>query len=294
MQQALFPMKNLRITQGYDQGSHRGSYAIDIAGKDQGIENAYAPFDGVIKRKYTVGNSVWFESLNKVKYADGTEDFAVVMFTHDSNTDNIKVGQVFKQGEVIYQEGTANASANHIHLECGRGKFSGTGWQKTGYVYQGVETYTISNRVKPQDMLFVDGVEILNGGGYKWSKSMGIFTEGVRKDFNIIEFGKDMGWFKEQVGKDFRDAYYAIKDSEEYRREHYMTKGDLQNMLGRIPTVAECDEFQIELGPDRAKAGGGTVWRTGVYRLKDQKKLQGTNGNQTKPTVLKAGVYEVK
>ena len=43
MEKPLYPLKNMRITQGYNEGTHIDSYAIDDAGKDTGISKIRAP-----------------------------------------------------------------------------------------------------------------------------------------------------------------------------------------------------------------------------------------------------------
>ena len=50
MEKPLYPSKNMRITQGYEEGTHKNSYAIDDAGQDSSISNIYAPFTGIIKK----------------------------------------------------------------------------------------------------------------------------------------------------------------------------------------------------------------------------------------------------
>lgn len=50
MEKPIYPLKNMRITQRYGEGTHINSFAIDDAGKDTGIEEVYAPFTGTIKR----------------------------------------------------------------------------------------------------------------------------------------------------------------------------------------------------------------------------------------------------
>lgn len=122
-----------------------------------------------------------------------------------------------------------------------------------------------------------------NGKAYTtkrgWSKVSGwlrpkgvskvMFKEGERVDMNVILFGSDRGYFKEFVGQEFRQAWYNIKDSDAFRRNHYVNKGDLTNYLGRIPTVPETQEFQIQLGEglDLAKKGGGVPHKDTVYNL---------------------------
>ena len=51
MEKAVFMMYYLNITQkANNEFSHKGDKAIDIAGKDSGIDNFKAPFTGVIKK----------------------------------------------------------------------------------------------------------------------------------------------------------------------------------------------------------------------------------------------------
>ena len=52
MEKPLFPSRYIRITQGYEDGTHLDSYAIDNAGKDSSKDNIYAPFTGIIKKIY--------------------------------------------------------------------------------------------------------------------------------------------------------------------------------------------------------------------------------------------------
>ena len=50
MEKPLYPSQYMRITQGYMQGTHQDSYAIDEAGSDAGIDYMKAPFTGIIKK----------------------------------------------------------------------------------------------------------------------------------------------------------------------------------------------------------------------------------------------------
>lgn len=144
-------MKYLNITQGWGVGTHSGTAAIDIAGKDAGIDNVFAPFDCKVKKIWRNGNTVWIESLGKVQWANGTQAKATMSFTHDNNVSNLKVGQIVKQGQVFYQEGTAGfATGNHVHMECAKGSFVGTGWFLNRFGF-----WTINNMVRPNDLLWL-------------------------------------------------------------------------------------------------------------------------------------------
>lgn len=168
MEKPLYPSPYMRITQGYMVGTHRDSYAIDDAGKDSSISSIKAPFTGVIKKIYKEdANEVWLESIDKVLYPDGTEDFMTIMFTHDNNVDDLFIGKVVPKGSDFYQEGTkGNASGNHCHIECGQGKFTGTGWHKNNAGY-----WSINNGKKPEECLWIDdSITVLNNGGYQFKK----------------------------------------------------------------------------------------------------------------------------
>lgn len=164
MEKPLYPSPYMRITQGYMNGTHAGSYAIDEAGMDTGIDHIYAPFTGVIKKIYKSGsNEVWLESIDKVLYPDGTVDYMTVLFCHDNDVSDLFVGKVIKKGEIFYQEGTkGNATGNHCHIECGLGKFTGSGWHKNSYGY-----WCINNGKKPEECLWIDeSIKIINSNGY--------------------------------------------------------------------------------------------------------------------------------
>lgn len=182
MQNILFPMKVMKITTRAGEGTHVGSNAIDIAGSDAGIESAFAPFTGVIKKIWANGNTVWFESVEPVQFADGRQDFAVVSMTHDNSIADLSVGRRIEQGEVFYQEGTAgNAYGNHIHLEIGAGKFSGSGWHQ---IANG--NWVINNSYPAVSAFFLDGTTVLNGGGYAWKELKGDEDMITKDDVSLL------------------------------------------------------------------------------------------------------------
>lgn len=168
MEKPLFPSAYMRITQGYDEGTHKDSYAIDNADIDTGKSDIYAPFTGIIKKTYpNDANEVWLESIDKVEYPDGTIDFMTIMFAHDNDISNLFVGKRINKGEVFYSEGTkGNTTGNHCHIECGKGKFEGTGWHKNNAGY-----WSINNGKKPEECLWVnDSINIIDNYGYNFKK----------------------------------------------------------------------------------------------------------------------------
>ena len=166
MEKPIFPSKYMRIIKGYEEGTHIESYAIDNAGKDSEISDIYAPFTGIIKKIYqNDANEVWLESIDKVEYPDGTIDYLTIMFAHDNDVSDLFVGKKINKGEIFYSEGTkGNVTRNHCHMECGKGKFQGTGWYKNNAGF-----YCINNNKKPEECLWIDNtITILNDYGYHW------------------------------------------------------------------------------------------------------------------------------
>ena len=168
MEKPIFPSNYMRITQGYMEGSHKDSYAIDNADKDSGISNVYAPFTGIIKKIYSNdANEVWLESEDIVEYPDGTKDYMTIMFAHANDIQNLFVGKRIRQKEVFYKEGTkGNATGNHYHMECGKGKFTGNGWHKNNAGY-----WSINNGKRPEECLWIDEtINILDNHNYSFKK----------------------------------------------------------------------------------------------------------------------------
>lgn len=179
MEKPLFPSEYMRITQGYNEGTHIESYAIDNAGKDTGISDIYAPFTGIIKRIYQAdANEVWLESIDKVEYPDGTIDYMTILFAHADNISDLFVGKKVNKGEIFYKEGTkGNVTGNHCHIECGQGRFQGSGWYKNSSGY-----YSINNNKKPEECLWIDNsIKILNNHGYNWKSTEKLSTKPVEK-----------------------------------------------------------------------------------------------------------------
>ena len=168
MEKPLYPSPYMRITQGYMMGTHVDSYAIDDAGSDTGIDFIVAPFTGVIRKIYTAdANEVWLESSEPVIYPDGTVDYMTMMFAHDNDVSNLFVGKVINRGERFYEEGTkGNASGNHVHMECGKGKFTGSGWHQNSAGY-----WSINNGKNPTECLWIDdSIKVLNSYGYTFKR----------------------------------------------------------------------------------------------------------------------------
>ena len=232
MEKLQFPMKCINITQGVNgQLSHQGTYAIDNAGKDTGIDDVYAPCTMIIKYKdsSTNGHAVFAQSTDKVQFADGSINYATMMFIHDNDISDLKVGQVINQGEVFYQEGVAGkATGNHCHIEVAKGKYT------KPYEFNVYKVYMLPNSVHPASAFYIDNCKIINGANYQWKKTTDKLTCWVscgnakwqyRKDGRLIK--NDMIWDSEY------GAWYA------FDAQGYMIRNSLFQYQGKFVYLQE-------------------------------------------------------
>lgn len=163
IQDFLCPFTDMYITQGSNNGfSHRGIMANDVRGAQAGVRYPYyAPCDVKCIRTYPNSGQAMWQSLNKVRFANGRVDYATFMTVHD-NTFDAKVGQIVRQGSQLGNMGTkGNATGVHCHIEVSQS--ADTSWTKNQY---GI--YHFNNEYDLDDCYFVDGTNILNGMGGNW------------------------------------------------------------------------------------------------------------------------------
>lgn len=201
LEKPIFPMYNMNVTQGYNGAySHKGTMAIDIAGKDSSKERMFAPCTMVIKRKYTSG--VYLESVNQVKCADGTVDYINLYLFHDENTTDLRVGQVIQQGTYFYDEGRfGRANGNHIHMIVGKGKYQG------GF-YNTYKNWCLKNQVAPELVLWVkEGTNVLKNGGYNWKYTKDNYYE---SDQSFRQYIVQKGDTLSKIARKFNVAWEDI------------------------------------------------------------------------------------
>lgn len=169
MQKPIFPMKCLRVTQGeLSTYSHAGSLAMDFGGVDSGVDKLYCPCDMVVKRvRNNANGELYLQSTEPVLFADGTIDYLVMLCMHD-NVFNVKQGDIIKQGTYFYDEGgmgsgKAGTFANHVHVECSKGKRTLFNQIKNK---QG--TWVMSNQCSLYNVFWLNNTTVLNDGGYTW------------------------------------------------------------------------------------------------------------------------------
>lgn len=175
MNKFYFGMETMRITQNYNgTASHYNhshgtpvDYPIDCAGVD-GKQSAYfAPVDMKVVAIRGVGNyatnTIWLETVEPVETPTFT-DTVWLTLTHwndGSITSKFKVGDVIKAGEIIAYEGTDGATANHLHVTCGRGHCnSWTENTKGSWVMSGTS-------LPPEDVMYIndDFTKCVDSGG---------------------------------------------------------------------------------------------------------------------------------
>lgn len=186
MQYLKYPTKTMGISQNYNNSfSHyphsHGSpkdFPIDETCGTSNRDYFYAPCDIVVKRIYGVGNkgtnTIWLESKEKVKLANGKESFVTIMVIHpnDDTLKNIKVGQTFKQGEKMFLEGNDGyATGYHFHISVSTSKFKDL--KNNGWVKNNSGAWVISkNGIKPEEAFWIDHsfTKIKNSAGIKFKK----------------------------------------------------------------------------------------------------------------------------
>ena len=178
----IYPMKNMRITCNYQCGSHKNhntnvldnniDYPIDDAGIDTGKDPIYCPCDEMkITAIRGIGdsnttNTIWLVSTTPV-IAPTFNDYAFMTLTHSNDEDinNLKVGDIFKRGDIICHEGTDGYSTgNHIHITCGRG------YSNNWTVNSNHSLVIEGDCLKPEDVFFLDKnfTKVLDTGNINW------------------------------------------------------------------------------------------------------------------------------
>ena len=169
IQDVLYPMPHMRLTQGDNVGTHKGTYAIDDAGRDGGKDFAYFPVDmeSVYLDTVANGNAVFWQSLKPVRFADGSIDYLTMLVIHDDDPTGTAKGNRYRQGIQMAQEGTAgNATGNHLHFEFAKGKHQyGKTLKGNTSVYNQNKhgVWHLKNNMPVEDVCFMDGTEIIGG-----------------------------------------------------------------------------------------------------------------------------------
>ena len=193
IQLAMYPFETMNITQGMNGAfSHKGRMAIDEAGKDAGICDAFAPFDATVVWVDTgkARSGVLITSDKPVLCADGTERIINFYAFHDNDITDLFVGKKLKQGEVFYQEGTAGfATGNHVHYQTSDKPYTG-GYPLFENEFGG---WTLKNECSPVDVFWANDTIIRNARGYNWQVAKDVVAElPVVQKTHTVRFGQTL------------------------------------------------------------------------------------------------------
>lgn len=153
------PFTYMEITQGCNGFySHQGSNAIDVT---SGITGKKAPYYApctikcvAINKKYAF---TWWQTINKVHFADGSISYGTFMFGHD-NTINAKMGQVISQGTQVGNMGNGgNATGIHCHVEVSK-------THEKIWVPNSRGVYVLPNSISPDSAFFCNDTTLANNG----------------------------------------------------------------------------------------------------------------------------------
>lgn len=173
----LCPFKDMFVTQGSNSSfSHKGVMANDVRGVKPVVKYSYfAPCTMKCLKIYPEsGQSMW-QSVNKVRFANGRIDYATMMIAHDESLD-WHVGQVVNQGFQIGNMGAkGNATGVHCHIQISQS--NDIRWFKNSY---GI--YHFNNEYDLDDCYFIDFTNVLNLHSANWRK-----TTDVKVDDNKID-----------------------------------------------------------------------------------------------------------
>lgn len=174
MEYVNFPLKYLEVSQKQNANySHKGIKAIDFVSNNEENKKVYAPFTGKIVKIYNKNNSIWFQSLEKVKFSNGVIDYATVRLVHSNNIKDLYVGKIIKKNSYFYKMGNkGNTTGNHVHIEIARGKQNGYK-EKNKY-----GNYEMPNTINVYDGFFLNQeIKIKDNGGYIWIYDIGNKTK---------------------------------------------------------------------------------------------------------------------
>lgn len=238
IQDFLCPFTDMYITQGSNgKFSHQGIMANDVRGLEVGIRYPYyAPCDLKCLRVYpSSGQSMW-QSLEKVRFANGRVDYATLMIAHDDSQDCF-IGQVVKQGEQLGNMGTKGyATGVHCHIQISQS--NDINWYKNEF---GI--YKFNNEYDLDDCYFVDNTNIIEGMGGNWK-----FLDSVKvEDENPIY--KTLYPMNVRYGAGVHYPRKLVKDLTEDGKKNATSENEHDYAVYREGTKFTCyEEFEAKDG----------------------------------------------
>lgn len=207
IQDFLCPFTDMYITQGSNMGTHRGTGANDVRGAYGGVRYPYyAPCDcKLIWFDKSNGEGMW-QSIEKVRFANGNIDYATFVTAHDNSFDADKtMGNTIYQGKQLGNMGDKAGNGGkvtgvHCHIEIAQHKYDISNWKKNSY---GI--YCFPNETDTDDCYFVDNTNIIYGmgGNWKYLSNIPVDEQGEKAD-QILHKGSKVrfdGVFKVDILK---------------------------------------------------------------------------------------------
>lgn len=175
----LCPFTDMYISQGSNGAySHKGIMANDVRGKIAGIKYPYyAPCTCKCLKKYPKTGQVMWQSINRVRFANGRIDYATFMTAHDDSM-NVKIGQVVSQGKQLGnmgKKGYSNMTGVHCHIQVSQS--NDITWIRNKY-----GNYHFNKEYDLDECYFVDNTNILNGRGGNWKNTTQINIENLNEE----------------------------------------------------------------------------------------------------------------
>lgn len=268
----LCPFTDMYISQGSNgKYSHRGIMANDVRGLQAGIRYPYyAPCKVKCLRVYPESGQVMWQSVNKVRFANGRVDYATFMTVHD-NTMDAKVGMIVEQGSQLGNMGTkGNATGVHCHIEVSQS--ADTSWTKNKY---GI--YHFNNEYDLDDCYFVDNTNIIHGMGGNWRTTKDVKVEEVRPIVKgpdqILQVGSKVkfdGIFKVDILKSplssnlfgctkLTGVSFNTYKNEKAKSYHWIPANDF----------TEVDQYGNSTADQRLTGGKSYVLNKNIYEVKE-------------------------
>ena len=273
IQDFLCCFEPMYITQGSNMGTHRGTMANDVRGAYAGVRYPYyAPCDcKLIWRDVSNGQGMW-QSLEKVRFANGNIDYATFVTAHDETFD-AQVGQIVRQGEQLGNMGNragggAISTGVHCHIEIAQHKYDISNWKKNRY---GI--YCFPNETDTDDCYFVDNTNIIYGmgGNWKYLSQIPVDDKGEAKD-QILHKGSKVrfdGVFKVDIIKRGTNWFGNTKLTGVSYNTYYNEKAKDYHWIP-LDDWKEVDVGGNENGQDDIVVGGVSyVKNDNIYEVKE-------------------------
>lgn len=190
MEFLLFPKKTYYLTQAYGplSYSHQGRFALDVSAAGGGSRAVYAPFTGYVAQVYVNPSdayTIWLVSDEKVLCADNRAYYVVMQIGHPSEIADFKVGDRFKQGQFLMNDGkTGMATGEHIDLEIA--VYNNKEDIRVGFMQNSYGVYGLVNAVAPTKYLVLaNDVKVLNDIYDGISYPMKRVKEVINHEYNI-------------------------------------------------------------------------------------------------------------